>query len=574
MAMFSSMLKRAEYIKDILGKIGITLSNDELIELIEESNINVLPLPSLIAKNVGIKEDELLISLAKIMNLNYQRLKELEVEPDILDIVPPKTIFQYNIIPIREEKNALICATSDPFTSGLIDGVQLATARRVRILLSPIDDITEAARKFYGVGAETLDQMMENNELDFDEENDLSKQDLSDLDQEASVVKFVNQVIWEAYKDRSTDIHIEPLESDLRIRYRIDGVLRETPMPPYLKRFQSSVISRIKVMANMDIAEKRLPQDGRISIRIRGEEIDVRVSTMPTVYGESVSLRLLVRGGSLISMSDLGLNQKDSDLLTRMINRPHGILLVTGPTGSGKSTSLYAWLHTINSTDKRIMSAEDPIEYEMTGVNQVQMRPEIGLNFSSALRTFLRQDPDVIMVGEIRDRDTAEIAIRAALTGHLVFSTIHTNDSASTITRLLDMGIEPFLVSSSVEGIVAQRLIRRLCKKCRRPVNLDQGFLKEHGFPIEKLAPINPIYEAVGCDECRGTGYKGRSAIFEIMPITDEVRPLVVANATASSIKQAALNAGMKTLRQDGWDKVLQGVTTVDEIIRVTEEVE
>ena len=574
MAMFSYMLKQAEYIKDILGKIGITLSNDELIELIEESNINLLPLPSLIANNVGIKEDELLISLAKIMNLNYQRLKELEVEPDILDIVPPKTIFQYNIIPIREEKNALICATSDPFTSGLIDGVQLATARRVRILLSPIDDITEAARKFYGVGAETLDQMMENNELDFDEENDLSKQDLSDLDQEASVVKFVNQVIWEAYKDRSTDIHIEPLESDLRIRYRIDGVLRETPMPPYLKRFQSSVISRIKVMANMDIAEKRLPQDGRISIRIRGEEIDVRVSTMPTVYGESVSLRLLMRGGSLISMSDLGLNQKDSDLLTRMITRPHGILLVTGPTGSGKSTSLYAWLHTINSTDKRIMSAEDPIEYEMTGVNQVQMRPEIGLNFSSALRTFLRQDPDVIMVGEIRDRDTAEIAIRAALTGHLVFSTIHTNDSASTITRLLDMGIEPFLVSSSVEGIVAQRLIRRLCKKCRRPVNLDQGFLKEHGFPIEKLAPINPIYEAVGCDECRGTGYKGRSAIFEIMPITDEVRPLVVANATASSIKQAALNAGMKTLRQDGWDKVLQGVTTVDEIIRVTEEVE
>ena len=574
MAMFSYMLKQAEYIKDILGKIGITLSNDELIELIEESNINLLPLPSLIANNVGIKEDELLISLAKIMNLNYQRLKELEVEPDILDIVPPKTIFQYNIIPIREEKNALICATSDPFTSGLIDGVQLATARRVRILLSPIDDITEAARKFYGVGAETLDQMMENNELDFDEENDLSKQDLSDLDQEASVVKFVNQVIWEAYKDRSTDIHIEPLESDLRIRYRIDGVLRETPMPPYLKRFQSSVISRIKVMANMDIAEKRLPQDGRISIRIRGEEIDVRVSTMPTVYGESVSLRLLMRGGSLISMSDLGLNQKDSDLLTRMITRPHGILLVTGPTGSGKSTSLYAWLHTINSTDKRIMSAEDPIEYEMTGVNQVQMRPEIGLNFSSALRTFLRQDPDVIMVGEIRDRDTAEIAIRAALTGHLVFSTIHTNDSASTITRLLDMGIEPFLVSSSVEGIVAQRLIRRLCKKCRRPVNLDQEFLKEHGFPIEKLAPINPIYEAVGCDECRGTGYKGRSAIFEIMPITDEVRPLVVANATASSIKQAALNAGMKTLRQDGWDKVLQGVTTVDEIIRVTEEVE
>ena len=508
------------------------------------------------------------------MELPFERLKEIEIESTLLDCVPPKAIFQYNTIPLREENNALLFATADPFTHGLIDALQLATARRVRLLLSPIDDITEASRKFYGVGAETLDQMMENNQLDFDDENDLLKQDLSDLDQEASVVKFVNQVIWEAYKDRATDIHIEPMETDLRIRYRIDGVLRETPMPPQLKRFQSSVISRIKVMANMDIAEKRLPQDGRISIRIRGEEIDVRVSTMPTVYGESVSLRLLMRGGGLITMSDLGLNEYDTQQLTKMITRPHGILLVTGPTGSGKSTSLYAWLHTINSVDKRIMSAEDPIEYEMAGVNQVQMRPEIGLTFSSALRTFLRQDPDVIMVGEIRDRETAEIAIRAALTGHLVFSTIHTNDSASAVTRLLDMGIEPFIVSSSGEGIVAQRLIRGLFPACRRPVELDQSLLKEHGFPIEKVTPENPIYEAVGCDECRGSGYRGRSGIFEILPINDEIRPLIVAHATASSIKQASLEMGMKTLRQDGWEKVLQGITTVDEILRVTEEAE
>ncbi len=574
MACFTPMLKSATHISQLLDQIGIDLSEDHLPELIQEAHDNERPLPAHLAEHLQLKEDELLTTIATAMELPFERLKEIEIESTLLDCVPPKAIFQYNTIPLREENNALLFATADPFTHGLIDALQLATARRVRLLLSPIDDITEASRKFYGVGAETLDQMMENNQLDFDDENDLLKQDLSDLDQEASVVKFVNQVIWEAYKDRATDIHIEPMETDLRIRYRIDGVLRETPMPPQLKRFQSSVISRIKVMANMDIAEKRLPQDGRISIRIRGEEIDVRVSTMPTVYGESVSLRLLMRGGGLITMSDLGLNEYDTQQLTKMITRPHGILLVTGPTGSGKSTSLYAWLHTINSVDKRIMSAEDPIEYEMAGVNQVQMRPEIGLTFSSALRTFLRQDPDVIMVGEIRDRETAEIAIRAALTGHLVFSTIHTNDSASTVTRLLDMGIEPFLVSSSVEGIVAQRLIRGLCTACRRPVELDQSLLKEHGFPIEKVTPENPIYEAVGCDECRGSGYRGRSGIFEILPINDEIRPLIVAHATASSIKQASLEMGMKTLRQDGWEKVLQGITTVDEILRVTEEAE
>ena len=567
------MLKTNDHLVKLLEQIGIE-PNEQLQITLQESHNQDRPLPAFLAEHHNRKEEELLQSLATAMQLPFERLKEIEIETDILDRVPPKAIFQFNTIPIRQENNTLLFATADPFTPGLIDALQLATATRVRLLLSPHEDINEAARKFYGVGAETLDQMMENNSIDLDSEDDLLKQDLSDLDQEASVVKFVNQVIWEAYKDRATDIHIEPMETDLRIRYRIDGVLRETPMPPQLKRFQSSVISRIKVMANMDIAEKRLPQDGRISIRIRGEEIDVRVSTMPTVYGESVSLRLLMRGGGLITMSDLGLNDHDSQMLTRMITRPHGILLVTGPTGSGKSTSLYAWLHTINSIDKRIMSAEDPIEYEMAGVNQVQMRPEIGLNFSSALRTFLRQDPDVIMVGEIRDRETAEISIRAALTGHLVFSTIHTNDSASTVTRLLDMGIEPFLVSSSVEGIVAQRLVRGLCTACRRPANIDHNILADHGFPTEKITPENPIYEAVGCDECRGTGYRGRSGIFEILPITDEIRPLIVANATASSIKQAALANGMKTLRQDGWEKVLSGITTVDEILRVTEEVE
>ncbi|MEE9367667.1 MAG: GspE/PulE family protein [Pontiella sp.] len=560
-------------IHDLLDSTGL-FAQEQLTGLLTNARQNGRPVCEAALEFDGIKEEQLLTKLAEVMGLPFQRLKEIEVALETLEKLPPKAIFQYNVIPLSDDDGCLKVATCDPFIPGLVDALRLAAECRIKLVLSPSDDINTAAKRFYGVGAETLDRMMQDDRIDLEDEDGLLRQDLSDLDQEASVVKFVNQIIWEAFKDRATDIHIEPMEMDLRIRYRVDGVLHETPMPPQLKRFQSSVISRIKVMANMDIAEKRLPQDGRISVRIRGEEIDVRVSTMPTVYGESVSLRLLMRGGGLVTMADLGLNEHDSIHLKKMITRPHGILLVTGPTGSGKSTSLYAWLHTINSVDKRIMSAEDPIEYEMPGVNQVQMRPEIGLTFADTLRTFLRQDPDVIMVGEIRDKETAEIAIRAALTGHLVFSTIHTNDSASTITRLLDMGIEPFLVASSVEGIVAQRLVRGLCKSCRQPIEVDETFLREHNFPIERLANEGPIYEAVGCDECRGNGYKGRTGIFEILPVTDEIRPLVVAHASASAIKQTALKQGMKTLREDGWDKVLAGVTTIDEILRVTEEVE
>ena len=566
------MLTETNKIQSLLEKTGL-FSDEQLNTLLDQTRSNSASICEASLQVVpSLKEEAFLEKLAAAMGLEYERLKNVTIDKEVLELIPTKAIFQYNVIPLSVENSCLRVATSDPFIPGLVDGLRLASESRIRLVLSPSEDISTTAKKFYGVGAETLDRMMQNSAIDLEDEDSLLKQDLSELDQEASVVKFVNQIIWEAFKDRATDIHIEPMELDLRIRYRVDGVLHETPMPPQLKRFQSSVISRIKVMANMDIAEKRLPQDGRIGVRIRGEEIDVRVSTMPTVYGESVSLRLLMRGGGLITMSDLGLNDHDSSLLKKMITRPHGILLVTGPTGSGKSTSLYAWLHTINSVDKRIMSAEDPIEYEMAGVNQVQMRPEIGLTFANTLRTFLRQDPDVIMVGEIRDRETAEISIRAALTGHLVFSTIHTNDSASTVTRLLDMGIEPFLVASSVEGIVAQRLVRGLCKSCRRPVELDEEFLKEHNFPIERLKNEGPIYEAVGCDECRGNGYKGRTGIFEILPVTDELRPLIISHSSASEIKACALQHGMKTLREDGWDKVLAGKTTIDEILRVTED--
>ena len=517
------------------------------------------------------REDVFLAALAKALQIPYVRVGDKPIAGEILEKVPTKAVFQYNVIPVGIENGSLRVATSEPFRPGLSDALRLASGLRVKFALSPAADIEKAAKKFYGVGADTLDRLIAGNQIDLDEDLGPAVGDLSNLDQDASVVKFVNQIIWECHHDRGTDIHIEPMENDLRIRYRIDGVLHPTPLPPQMKRFQSAIISRIKVMAGMDIAEKRLPQDGRISLRVKGEEIDVRVSTMPTVYGESVSLRLLMRSSGMYGMDKLGLFKDDAEILNHLIRRPHGILLVTGPTGSGKSTSLYAWLHTINSVDKRILTVEDPIEYEMAGINQIQMKPEIGLTFAVGLRHILRQDPDVIMVGEIRDQETADIAIRAALTGHLVFSTLHTNDAAGGITRLVDMGIEPFLVSSSVEALVAQRLVRRLCPKCKRPWAIDMAFLESIGFPISKLLG-GTICEPAGCEECRGTGYAGRTGIYEILVVSDAIRQMIVERRSAADIKLHALEHGMRTLRMDGWRKVLAGTTTLEEVLRVTSE--
>ena len=515
------------------------------------------------------REDQFLEALARQMGVGYRRIRDDESVPaEVLGKVPAKAVFQYNVLPVAAEGGELTVATAEPFRPGLADALRLASGMRVKFLLAPPGDIEACAKKWYGVGAETLAAMGDG----FDDgSTDLSLNNLGDLDQDASVVKFVNQIILECRRQKGTDIHIEPMENDLRIRYRIDGVLHPTPLPPQMKRFQSAIISRIKVMAGMDIAEKRLPQDGRISVKIHGEEIDVRVSTMPISYGESVSLRLLLRSSGMIGMDQLGLFPDDEELLEQLIRKPHGILLVTGPTGSGKSTSLYAWLHTINSVDKRILTVEDPVEYEMAGINQVQVKADIGLTFASALRTFLRQDPDVIMVGEIRDQETADIAIRAALTGHLVFSTLHTNDAVGAVNRLVDMGIEPFLVSSSVEALTAQRLIRRLCPHCKRPWKVDKDFLRHVGFPVERLGE-GTIYEAVGCEACRGSGYAGRTGIYEILPIDDDIRQMINERASSVAIKQYAVEHGMRTLRMDGWRKVLAGITTLSEVINAEKE--
>jgi len=558
------------YLHNVLERTGL-FSADQIEVLLASAREEGTSITHLVAEHGYVREDKFLEALGGILRMPVVKLGEDVIEDDVLQRLPTKAVFQYNVIPFFFEKGTLLVAVNNPFDASLLDSLRLAAGTRVKLALSPAEDIAKAAKRFYGVGADTVDRMMQDDRFDVEDDDPLGKVDLSEMDQEASIVKFVNQIIWEAHKQGATDIHLEPMEEKFRIRYRVDGVLHETPVPSQLNRFQAAIISRIKVMASLDIAEKRLPMDGRIGLRIQGQDIDIRVSTMPTVYGESVSLRLLQSGGQLIGLEDAGMGERDMEIIRRMIHRPNGIILVTGPTGSGKSTSLFGYLLEINKIDVRIMTAENPIEYEVPGVNQVLVRPEIGLTFARALRSFLRQDPDIIMVGEIRDFETAEIAIQASLTGHLVFSTLHTNDAAGAFTRLLDMGVEPFLVSSAVEGVVAQRLVRKLCTDCRKPVEPATGFLEEIGFPLEKRGDA-VIYAPGSCENCRMTGFHGRSGIFEVLPVTEAIQSMVVDRNSSSEIKQRAVADGMYTLRDDGWEKVLAGVTTIEEVLRATEE--
>ena len=515
----------------------------------------------------GVAEETFLQRLATHLNWPFLELAKLTIQPEARNKISTKVAFQYSVLPTAMSNGAVQVAVSNPFDTAMLNAVRFDAHGPVEFALAPRTELDKALKRYYGVGAETLDEMDQEVEVDLDLPID---KEITEGDQEASVIKFVNQVIWEASKDRATDIHLEPQEDELRIRYRIDGILHQTPMPPQLKRFQPAIISRIKVMSGMNISEKRLPQDGRINVRIKGEEIDIRVSTVPTVYGESVSLRLLSRGKIFMSLDKLGFSPKDEVAIREIIVKPHGILLVTGPTGSGKSTSLYAMLSTINSIQKRIITVEEPVEYELRGINQIAVRPEIGLTFAMGLRHILRQDPNVIMVGEIRDLETAEIAIRAALTGHLVFSTLHTNDAPSAFTRLIDMGIEPFLVASSVEAIMAQRLVRTICPVCKTEQKVERGYLKKIGFPEDEIDSTK-FMRGAGCEECRQLGYQGRLAIYELLVLNEALRPLILSRAASSTIAQKAMEQGMRTLRVDGWNKVKNGITTIEEVLRVTQ---
>lgn len=567
------LLKEFEMIGQLLVRKGLVTARD-LEKALSEQKESKGMLGEMLIKLGLISEEEFFKILAEQLKVEFVQLKEMRLDPSAIEEIPAKFACRYELMPVKTENNFVTIAVSNPLDIHTLDDIKLLLKKDIKIVLASRSDILEAIKKYYGVGAATIERMSP----DRAEEGMVNiqaqeTQNVVESAEDASIIKFVNQIMLEAYRDRATDIHIEPYEGELRIRYRIDGVLHDTKVPPTIKNFQSAIISRIKIMANLDIAERRIPQDGRIKIKVGdNEEIDLRVSLIPTPFGESIVIRLLSTNVHFLNfgLENLGLLKSDQAILADMIKKPHGIIFVTGPTGSGKTTTLYTCLSRINDKEKKIITIEDPIEYQMKGVTQIQVNPKTNLTFANALRSILRHDPDVIMVGEVRDFETAEITIRTALTGHLVFSTVHTNDAAGGITRLLDMGVEPFLVSSSVECFIAQRLVRVICPKCKHEVRPDKETLKELGASTADLSKIK-VYEGKGCEACRHTGYRGRTAIYEVLVMTEAIKELVLKRASSDQIKKMAISLGMRTLRQDGWEKIRLGITTPAEVMRVAE---
>jgi general secretion pathway protein E/type IV pilus assembly protein PilB len=513
-----------------------------------------------------VDETEFLRGVSQWLTIPWWDQPITTVSAPLREKVPARTALRYHLVPLQHDEHGLQVAFYDPFDLLARQTVASSVNQPVLYSMATRAQILQALRQGYGVGAETFEAILEGRteeEMALDVRQETNVLDLDDS--EASVVKFVNQILREALEQRATDIHIEPLQEGLRIRYRIDGVLHEVPVPPNINVLQASVISRLKIMAHLDIAERRLPQDGRINLELDGQPIDVRVATIPSVAGESISLRLL--GQERFTFDRLGLDAESQSKIRQLLSMPNGIVLLTGPTGCGKSTSLYTFLSNLNTKERRIVTIEDPVEYKLPGVIQIAVKPEIDLTFANGLRSILRGDPNVIMVGEMRDRETAEIAIRGALTGHLVFSTLHTNDAIGGITRLVDMGIEPFLVANAVRCFIAQRLVRVLCRHCKKPAEYPEQYLKQIGFPLEHASRT---MNANGCDHCRQTGYEGRAAIFELCLVSHRMQDLITQGRQASILRAAAMEEGMVPLRPYGWKKVIEGVTTIEEVVRVT----
>ncbi|MCX5680783.1 MAG: ATPase, T2SS/T4P/T4SS family [Candidatus Omnitrophica bacterium] len=506
--------------------------------------------------------------LATQLDVPLVHLKTAPVSKEAISKVPAKVAEHYQVMPVEYKENVLTVAVNHPLNIRLLDDLAVICKTRIKPALASQKDIGEAIRKYYGLGADTIDQMMQS--ASFKERKEEVSEPLGEINSEASIAKFINQILVEAYQKKATDIHIEPSQDELKIRYRIDGVLYDAKAPSNIKHFKDSICSRIKVMSNLNIAEKRLPQDGRFRFQTPTIDLDLRVSFLPTPLGESVVIRLLT-SSKLYRFSDLGLAKDEEKILSELIQKPHGIIFLTGPTGSGKTTTLYSCLSRVNTIDTKIITIEDPVEYQVKGITQIQINPHIGLTFAAGLRSMLRHDPDVMMVGEVRDVETAEITIQVALTGHLVFSTLHTNDAASAVARLLDMGVESYLVSSSVLCFIAQRLVRLLCPHCKQPVNLTDNILKEFSVRREDVKDI-VVYEGKGCEACNLTGYQGRQGIFEFLTVTEEIRDLISKKATSAQIKTKAMQLGMKSLRQSGWEKIKLGLTSPSEVIRATQE--
>ena len=519
----------------------------------------------------GAAEEKLLRHLADYFQIPYIDLESIAPNKDFLSKFPVRLLLQHRLLPIRTEAEGVLVATSNVFDTSGLEELRMATGLEIIPALAPAAEIDRAAKRVLGVGADTLQTMGVN-----DEQVTVIEQNDDDLDltsataaaQDASIIKFVNQVMAEALDMRATDVHVEPFENQLRVRYRVDGVLVEANIPPQVRKYHAAIVSRLKILSHLDIAEKRLPQDGRIRLKVAGREIDLRVSVIPMIHGEAVVLRILDRGDAILGLEHLGMSRRDRTVWERVIEMPHGIILVTGPTGSGKTTTLYAALSRINDVERKIVTIEDPVEYQLRGINQIQVSTKTGLTFGAGLRAILRHDPDVILIGEIRDRETAEIAVQSSLTGHLVFSTLHTNDAPGATTRLIDMGIEPYLVASSLELVVAQRLVRLICKHCKRPAPEDREALLAAGV----TDPPETLYKGAGCRQCQNTGYRGRQGVFELMPVTEEVRSLTLERASSGRIREVAVRDGMASLREDGWRLVREGRTTVEEVIRVTKD--
>lgn len=516
-------------------------------------------------------EADILELLGEEFGLDVVDLSEFKVPSDVLQAIPSRIVHKRNLMPIERQNGSLVIATSDPQDLNALDEIQLLTGLKVKPVLASEREIIRLIKTYFGVGGETVNQMVaaKGDELELLQEVETDDSELAKMAQEASVVKLVNEILIEAINERASDIHIEPQEHSLEIRYRIDGLLQRQNLPPEIHRFQAAIISRLKIMARLNIAEKRLPQDGRIKMRIQNREIDVRVSIIPMSHGEGIVMRILDKTRMVFNLANLGMMPDTYRIFKQLIDLPHGIILVTGPTGSGKSTTLYSALNEIKDETLKIITVEDPVEYQMSGISQIQVHHKIGLTFAASLRSILRHDPDVILIGEMRDLETAESGIQASLTGHLVFSTLHTNDAPSAFTRLIDMGVEPFLVGSTIEGVMAQRLVRTICKHCKVQYHPDELAIP-NDFPRPNPGQLL-LWKGAGCRVCHNTGYLGRIGIYELMVTGDAIREMCVQRVNSTVIRKQALAEGMITLRQDGFRKVLEGITTIEEVARATQ---
>lgn len=514
-------------------------------------------------------EEEVLRWVAAEYGVEFTVLEGVEPDKQVLSLFPARLLLKDELLPLRRVNGGVAIATSRLFATQALDTLKAMTGLRLKPVLAPSEAIQREMKKHLGVGADTIDTLGEEAPLQVVDEGKEDDTNLDTAAEDASIIRFVNQVLRDAIDLRASDIHLEPFEDELRIRYRIDGVLQEIPVPAQVKRFQPAIVSRVKILSHLNIAEKRLPQDGRIKIRVDESEVDIRVSVIPMLHGEAVVLRLLRQTATLRGMGQLGMDARELRCFRRVLGLPHGIILVTGPTGSGKTSTLYTALQEINDAVRKIITIEDPIEYQLRGINQIQVSEKAGLTFARGLRSILRHDPDVILVGEIRDHETAQIAVQASLTGHLVFSTLHTNDAPGALTRLVDMGVEPYLVASSLEAVLAQRLVRVLCSQCKQE---DASPAAQALKAQLEMPPETRIFHATGCRECRQTGYHGRRAIFEWMDTDNELRRLILKSVSSDVLREAARRAGMRSLAEDGWRLVQLGVTTPEEVLRVTKE--